>query len=379
MQHALGPLACNPAHPAFNPSLQPYASILQPHASPGEEHVLDILAINEFTSSRKRMSVLVRPQGGGPCTLLLKGADDVVFDKLGAACNPMHPACNPTPPPCDPTHPPCNRVHPACNPMCAGKVTTEQRQRGSVHTIVDEGARHVDHFASQGLRTLVLAKRTLTEVEAEAWLAQFNDAATALTNREARLAEAAEAVEEHLSLIGVSAVEDLLQEGVPEAVSQLQAANIKIWMLTGDKQETAINIGYASKLLTSRMQLLTISGISLEHTRKVISARYSEVQSWRQQPGAAGAAKRAKRPLAIVIDGAALTFCDQEIGLRRLLLSMVYDCTRTLVLTLTLALTLVLALTLTLALALTLPLPLTRSPTVRRWSPAASLPFRRPT
>jgi phospholipid-transporting ATPase len=56
---------------------------------------------------------------------------------------------------------------------------------------------------------------------------------------------------------------------VPEAVSQLQAANIKIWMLTGDKQETAINIGYASKLLTSRMRLLTITGSSLEHTRKV--------------------------------------------------------------------------------------------------------------
>ena len=69
---------------------------------------------------------------------------------------------------------------------------------------------------------------------------------------------------------------ELLQEGVPEAVSQLQAANIKICMLTGDKQETAINIGYASKLLTSRMKLLTITGSSLEHTRKVFAARYSE-------------------------------------------------------------------------------------------------------
>ena len=107
--------------------------------------------------------------------------------------------------------------------MRPGKVTAEQRQ------LVDEGARHVDHFASQGLRTLVLAKRTLDEVEAEAWLVQFNDAATALTSREARLAEAAEAVEEQLSLIGISAVEDLLQEGVPEAVSQLQAAKTDVW------------------------------------------------------------------------------------------------------------------------------------------------------
>ena len=67
-------------------------------------------------------------------------------------------------------------------------------------------------------------------------------------------------------------------------------------------------------LLTSRMQLLTISGNSLEHTRKVIAARYSDVQSWRQQSGAAATAKRARRPLAIVIDGAALNFCDEDIG-----------------------------------------------------------------
>ena len=48
--------------------------------------------------------------------------------------------------------------------------------------LVEQSARHVDHFASQGLRTLVLAKRTLEPAEAEAWLRQFNEAATALTN-----------------------------------------------------------------------------------------------------------------------------------------------------------------------------------------------------
>ena len=192
---------------------------------------------------------------------------------------------------------------------------------------MEDATRHVDHFASLGLRTLVLAKRTLDEAEATAWLARFHEAATALSQRERRLAEAAELVEERLELIGVTAVEDKLQEGVPSTIAQLQRANIKIWMLTGDKQETAINIGYASRLLTSRMQLLSISGLSsLEHTRKVIAARYSEVQSWRLQFGQ-HAAKRAKRPLALVIDGAALHFCDEDRGMRRLFLSMVADCT----------------------------------------------------
>ena len=55
----------------------------------GEERALDVLAVNEFTSSRKRMSILVREREGGAYSLLLKGADDVVFDKL-AVSNDRH-------------------------------------------------------------------------------------------------------------------------------------------------------------------------------------------------------------------------------------------------------------------------------------------------
>ena len=102
----------------------------------------------------------------------------------------------------------------------------------------------------------MLAKRTLDEGEAEAWLAQFNDAATALTSREARLAEAAEAVEEQLSLIGISAVEDLLQEGVPEAVSQLQAAKINVWV----HLLTMVASALTSFLIYSLAYLLTAAG-----------------------------------------------------------------------------------------------------------------------
>ena len=52
-----------------------------------------------------------------------------------------------------------------------------------------------------------------------------------------------EKIECNLQLIGASAVEDKLQEGVPETIAHLAQANMKIWVLTGDKDETAINIG----------------------------------------------------------------------------------------------------------------------------------------
>ncbi|KAJ0525871.1 putative P-type phospholipid transporter [Helianthus annuus] len=66
----------------------------------------------------------------------------------------------------------------------------------------------------------------------------------------------------NLSLLGASAIEDRLQKGVPEAIESLRKANIKVWVLTGDKQETAISIGYSSKLLTSKMTQIVINNNS---------------------------------------------------------------------------------------------------------------------
>lgn len=57
-------------------------------------------------------------------------------------------------------------------------------------------------------------------------------------------------------LLGATAIEDKLQDEVPESIAKLSQANIKIWVLTGDKQETAINIGFSCKLLTSHLSLL---------------------------------------------------------------------------------------------------------------------------
>jgi len=70
------------------------------------------------------------------------------------------------------------------------------------------------------------------------------------------LDNAAELIEKDMFLLGATAIEDKLQDGVPDTIHTLHEANIKVWVLTGDRQETAINIGYSCKLLTEEMDLI---------------------------------------------------------------------------------------------------------------------------
>ena len=56
-------------------------------------------------------------------------------------------------------------------------------------------------------------------------------------------------IETELELIGATGIEDKLQEGVPESIALLRQAGLKVWVLTGDKQETAIEIAYTCRLI----------------------------------------------------------------------------------------------------------------------------------
>lgn len=76
--------------------------------------------------------------------------------------------------------------------------------------------------------------------------------------------KAADLIEKNLRLIGATAIEDKLQEGVPETIASLLKADINIWVLTGDKQETAINIGYSSKLIVHGMPIIILDDESLD-------------------------------------------------------------------------------------------------------------------
>ncbi|XP_055644370.1 phospholipid-transporting ATPase ID isoform X2 [Toxorhynchites rutilus septentrionalis] len=181
----------------------------------GRTEEYELLSILDFNNVRKRMSVILRRNDS--IILYCKGADSVIYDRLGTNQQSM-------------------------------KTRTQE---------------HLNKFAGEGLRTLVLAERRLTKEFFDAWLMRQREAALSLDGREDKLGAIYDEIECDMQLIGVTAIEDKLQDGVPQTIANLQMAGIKIWVLTGDKQETAINIGYSCQLLTDDMvDVFIIDGLS---------------------------------------------------------------------------------------------------------------------
>ncbi|KAI3921054.1 hypothetical protein MKX01_036033 [Papaver californicum] len=115
---------------------------------------------------------------------------------------------------------------------------------------------HIQNYAKAGLRTLVVAYRVIGEEEYKTWQLEFLKANNSLSaDRDALVDAAAIKIERDLMLLGATTVEDKLQKGVPECIDKLVQAGIKIWVLTGDKLETAVNIG----LLREEMKQIVIT------------------------------------------------------------------------------------------------------------------------
>jgi len=115
--------------------------------------------------------------------------------------------------------------------------------------VVEKCFQQINDFATEGLRTLLYGYRFLENDEYKTWKKGYLDATTSLVDRQNLIEQAGELVEQRLELAGATAIEDKLQKGVPETIDRLRRANIKMWMLTGDKRETAINIGHSCRLI----------------------------------------------------------------------------------------------------------------------------------
>lgn len=180
---------------------------------------------------------------------------------------------------------------------------------------------HLDTFANEGLRTLLFAHRYLSEGEYSSWKKVFNDATTSLVDRQERIEAAAELIEQSLELTGASAIEDKLQKGVPDTIDRLRRANIKVWMLTGDKRETAINIAHSARicLLGSRLFVLDAAKGDLEGQLETV------IQTLRLDLAMDPASRATMSHSVMVIDGSTLAIIEDpsSIALQQLFYALI--------------------------------------------------------
>mmetsp|Transcript_17125 Transcript_17125/g.24863 ORF Transcript_17125/g.24863 Transcript_17125/m.24863 type:complete len:1786 (+) Transcript_17125:45-5402(+) len=217
----------------------------------------EVLAINKFDSDRKRMSVLLRspPELGSLPILFCKGADSSMLD--ATICD-------------DGSYLFKNEITDALGTI------SENEEDWQISAMLGIQA-HLGDFASEGLRTLVLGVRILTEGECESWLKQYNAASSSIKNRSKLLTDAALAIERSLHIVGATAIEDKLQKGVPETIHSLEEAGIKLWVLTGDKRETAIEIGYSTNVLTPKMHVTEIAEGPEEGVKILIASEFMKL------------------------------------------------------------------------------------------------------
>ncbi|XP_053318224.1 phospholipid-transporting ATPase VB [Spea bombifrons] len=197
-----------------------------------------------FDSVRKRMSVVVRHPITREIIVYTKGADSVIMDLLD-----------------DPAK---------------ANITDEKRLR----KLQAKTQRHLDWYARDGLRTLCIAKKVLSEEDFTRWSNFREEAEAAIENREELLMETAQHLETNLTLIGATGIEDRLQEGVPDTIAALREAGISIWVLTGDKQETAVNIAYSCQLLEQSDTVFTINTETKETCESILDCTLEEIKKF---------------------------------------------------------------------------------------------------
>ncbi|KAG0647426.1 phospholipid-transporting ATPase [Hyphodiscus hymeniophilus] len=125
-------------------------------------------------------------------------------------------------------------------------------------TIFQRCFQQIDDFATEGLRTLLYGYRFIDEDEYASWQEIHHRATTSLANRQQMIESAGEIIERDFELAGATAIEDKLQKGIPETIEKLRRANIKIWMLSGDKRETAVNIAHSSQICKSYSRVIIL-------------------------------------------------------------------------------------------------------------------------
>ncbi|KAJ3215202.1 Phospholipid-transporting ATPase IA [Clydaea vesicula] len=236
----------------------------------GEVGEFKILNILEFSSKRKRMSVIYRFPDG-KIILICKGADSVIIDRLDAVF----------------------------------------RKQGQSKELFTTSLEHVSRFATEGLRTMLYATKEISETDYEVWSTKYKEAAVSLENRSQLMEALEDEIENDLNFLGATAIEDKLQFQVPETIEKLQRAGIKVWMLTGDKRETAINIGYSCELIKEYSELILFKSCNKEELNTCINNATQTLLDLKT-PEQQGILSHPSKHVVAIVDGDSFLVMQQE-------------------------------------------------------------------
>lgn len=219
----------------------------------GEIEKYEILNVMEFSSERKRMSVILRDPSG-KIFLYSKGADSVMLERLSNLEN---------------------------------------------RSLIESTIVTVNRFSSTGLRTLLICKKELSDETYREIEENLKAASTLIEGRNEAIEKLQDEIETDLRLVGSTAIEDKLQKQVPETIEQFLKAGIKVWIITGDKEDTAINIATSCNLIQNDSEVAkVVNAHSVEEVYDKLQTAYEIVTTYPK--------------VTLVIDGGSLPYALSE-------------------------------------------------------------------
>ncbi|KAJ9568389.1 hypothetical protein OSB04_004355 [Centaurea solstitialis] len=274
------------------------------------EREFKLLNLLDFTSKRKRMSVIIRDETG-QILLLCKGADRLASrHRFRSLPNSVF-----------------FRSEINSDFLIEKRSIILDRLSKNGRSFEEATVKHLNEYGEAGLRTLAFAYRKLEASEYSAWNDEFARAKTSIGgDRDAMLERLSDVIERDLILVGATAVEDKLQQGVPQCIDKLAQAGLKIWVLTGDKMETAINIGFACSLLRQGMRQICIA--TNGDDSNTLADQVVRENVLMQITNASQMVKLEKDPhaaFALIIDGKTLTYALED-NMKHQFLNLAVDC-----------------------------------------------------
>lgn len=247
----------------------------------GQYQIWNLLIELPFDSTRKRMSVIIQKGDSDRDDnyyLLTKGADSAMLSNL----------------------------------------TINESEKKVINS-------DLDIFAKEGLRTLVMGKKSLNKEIVMSYKEKYNSIRSSTDEKkDDHMMELFKDIEKDLRYIGCSAIEDKLQDGVGETIESLMNANIRVWVLTGDKKETAIEIGKSCKLILDPSEMdqidLAIGGEGgANGFKNRLQEIYAQYQQYIAEEGDSNSRVIAQpeKKIYMIIDGTSLAYVLSDEKLKK--------------------------------------------------------------